>query len=397
MDPVIGTEVRHALDEVVGSRVIELPMHRPEFAADAIVEFAEEMQLDAIVPVDDSGVVTAAIASDRLGLTHNPVASVGLTRDKSAMRRRLAEAEVRQPAFGLAADGADPAMVAAQLGLPVVVKPLRLSGSRGVIRANSKEEVTLAADRIREMLPASKGRIREPLLIEKFAPGVEVAVEGLLRDGDLETLAVFDKPDPLDGPFFEETIYVTPSRLPQHALSAVEDEVRRAAVALGLMHGPMHAEVRVDGDAVSVIEVAARSIGGLCARSLRFGLDLSLESLILRCALGLPIRDVAATHVASGVMMLPIPHAGVLIGVGGREAAGAVAGIKGLEITIPPGRWVDPLPEGDRYLGFLFARGDTPAYVESALREAHAMLDIQIDMYREQDQKKASRETVRGC
>ncbi len=397
VEPVVGAEQRHALDGVVGSRVIELPMQRPEVAADAIVEFAGEVPLDAIVPVDDTGVVTAAIAAERLGLSHSPSQAVGLTRDKAAMRERLADAGVPQPDFAVSADGVEPAAVAAGIGFPVVLKPLRLSGSRGVIRADTATEATVAAERIRAMLPPTNGTSAAPLLIERFVHGAEVAVEALLRDGEMETLAIFDKPDPLDGPFFEETIFVTPSRLPERTREAVEDVTAEAAAALGLTDGPIHAEVRVDGDAVSVIELAARSIGGLCARSLRFGLGVSLESLILRHALGMPIRDMASTHAASGVMMLPIPRAGVLVHVAGRKAAQAVAGIEGLEITIAPGGWVEPLPEGDRYLGFLFARGGAAGDVEAALRAAHAKLEVEIDPDREPERQTTSMQGESSC
>ena len=379
VEVVVGAEQRHALDDMIGSRVIELPLHRPEIAADAIVEFADEMPLDAIVPVDDAGVATATIAAERLGLAHNAPEAAALTRDKAAMRRRLAQAGVPQPAFALVDGGADVAVAAANIGFPVVLKPLTLSGSRGVIRADTPEAAAAAAARIRRMLHLADGGPSAPLLVERFVPGVEVAVEGLLRRGALDTLAIFDKPDPLVGPYFEETLYVTPSRLPGATQRAVENVTSLAVAGLGLTEGPVHAEVRVNGDEMAVIEVAARSIGGLCARALRFGLGVSLESLILRHALNLPLRDTTATHAASGVMMLPIPRAGVLVDVRGQAEALDVPGIVGLEITIARGGWVEPLPEGDRYLGFLFARGDTPSMVEAALRRAHAKLEIDIN------------------
>ena len=396
VEVVVGAEERHALDDAIGSRVIELPLHRPEIAADAIVEFADEAPFNAIVPVDDAGVAAASLAAERLGLAHNLPAAAALTRDKVAMRRRLAEAGVAQPAFALVEGDADPATAAADVGFPVVIKPVELSGSQGVIRADSPAGAVAAAERIQRMLGRSTDEDPAPLLIERFVPGVEVAVEGLLQRGTLRTLAIFDKPDPLDGPYFEETLYITPSRLPEEVRRAVEDVTSAAVAGLGLTEGPVHAEVRVDGDAATVIEVAARSIGGLCARSLRFGLGVSLESLILRHALNLPLRDTTAAHAASGVMMLPIPRAGVLVEVRGREAALEVPGIVGLEITIAPGGWVEPLPEGDRYLGFMFARGKTPAAVESALRRAHAKLEVEIDPDRAPRRRNGSQDSEAG-
>jgi biotin carboxylase len=256
-----------------------------------------------------------------------------------------------------------------------VVKPLGLSGSTGVIRVDDAEAAPATFERVR----AIAGDPAAPLLVERFVAGPEVAIEGLLRGGALEVLAVFDKPDPLDGPYFEETIYVTPSRHPTGDLAEVRRLAQQACTALGLTEGPVHAEARLSPEGPVLLEVAARTIGGLCARTLRFGAGVSLEELILRHALGLPTEGLVREDVAAGVMMLPIPATGTLRQVGGQDEARAVPGVVGLEITVPKGRAVRTLPEGDRYLGFLFARGDTPADVEAALRSAHACLDVVVD------------------
>jgi biotin carboxylase len=269
--------------------------------------------------------------------------------------------------------------LAAELGPPVVVKPLTLSMSRGVIRADGPAAAADAAVRVRGILAEAGEDPADRLIVEKFVPGDEVAVEGILRGGRLEVLAVFDKPDPLDGPYFEETIYVTPSRLPAERLAAVERVTADAAEALGLTEGPVHAELRIAGEGPVMLELAARSIGGLCSRALRFGLGVSLEELILRHALGMPLDGMAREERAAGVMMLPIPRAGFLRSVGGVDEARSVPGVGGVEITVARGRRVRPLPEGDRYLGFVFAKADTPEDVEAALREAHARLDVEIE------------------
>ena len=270
------------------------------------------------------------------------------------------------------------AQLAGEVGLPCVVKAVSLSASRGVIRADDPPAADAAAERVRAILAEAGEDPDAPLLVERYVPGVEVAVEGLLRGGALEILAVFDKPDPLEGPYFEETIYVTPSRLPAETLEAVSLLTAEAAAALGLVEGPIHAELRIDGGSVWMLELAARSIGGLCSRSLRFGMGVSLEELILRHALGLPLDDLSREAAASGVMMLPIPKAGVLKEVRGQAEARAVPGVTGLEISIAPGKAVRALPEADRYLGFLFARGETPEQVERTLRTAHGQLEIVI-------------------
>ncbi len=361
---VVATDHRSTLERV-GAGNLRIDLDRPRAAADAIVAHARYHRLDAVVAVDDQGVVVAAMAAESLGLAHNTPGAAAATRDKLALRRAFRQAGVPQPRFGPKPAG---------VRFPCVVKATGLSASRGVIRADDPAAAADAAARIRSML----GDPQAALLCEEYVPGEEVAVEGLLRGGRLDVLAVFDKPDPLEGPYFEETIYVTPSRLPEATLDRVAELTADAATALGLTEGAVHAELRIDGERIVVLELAARSIGGLCARTLRFGLGVSLENLILRHALGLPIRDLRPPTAASGVMMLPIPTAGLLERVDGQARARAVPGIVGLEITIAAGRPVVPLPEGDRYLGFLFAAGETPQQVEHALRESHAVLDIVI-------------------
>ena len=342
----------------------------PDATATAVESLDDRVPVDAVVAVDDQGVVVAAEAAARLGLPHNPPDAVATTRDKSKLRAALGRAEVRQPAFRLVEDDELP-----DLPRPWVVKPLGLSGSTGVIRVDEGDDAAATFTRVR----AIAGDERAPLLVERFVPGPEVAVEGLLRGGELEVLALFDKPDALDGPYFEETIYVTPSRHPAVLLDEVARLTQQACVAVGLTEGPVHAEARLAPEGPVLLEVAARSIGGLCGRTLRFGAGVSLEELILRHALGLPTEGLVREDVAAGVMMLPIPGTGTLRHVGGQDETRAVPGVVGLEITVPPGRPVRALPEGDRYLGFLFARADTPAEVESILREAHALLDVTID------------------
>jgi biotin carboxylase len=372
---VVASERRQALGGPMGDRALRVDLRRPERAAAAVVELAERIGLDAVVAVDDGGVATAALAGERLGLPHNPPAAVAATRDKAAMRRAFRDAGLPQPGFRVLSPGDD----AGAVDLPAVLKPVALSASRGVIRADDPAAARAAEARIRAILAAAGEDRDGPILAETYEPGAEVAVEALLRGGELEVLAVFDKPDPLEGPYFEETIYVTPSRLAPDILRQVEETAAAAAAALGLREGPVHAELRVDGERVRMLELAARSIGGLCSRSLRFGAGISLEEVILRHALGLPLGDHARERAASGVMMLPIRRAGTLREVRGLDAARAVPGVTDVRITIAPGRRVVPLPEGDRYLGFAFARGGTPAGVEAALRAADAALDVVLD------------------
>ncbi len=378
VDITVASDRRNPAASDAEHGVLEVHLANPEVAASAIVEYAGDTVVDAVVAVDDQGVATAGLASEQLGLPHNPPPAITATRNKADMRRRLAAARVRQPDFEVLKSDGDALMAADRLGLPVVVKPVSLSASLGVIRVDRADDLPAAIERTRSIAQAQGRDPREPVLLERFVPGAEVAVEGLMRGGSLEVLAIFDKPDPLDGPFFEETIYVTPSRLTPATQRSIRAVTAAAAKALGLSEGPIHAELRTGDGNAWLLEIAARSIGGLCARSLRFGLGVSLEQLILRQALDLPIHDLGLTDAAAGVMMLPIPQAGRLRAVHGVDQARAVDGVAGVEITISQGQELVPLPEGSRYLGFVFARGQDPEEVEAALRAAHAELTFEI-------------------
>jgi biotin carboxylase len=347
-------------------------------AAAAIVTAAETTPFDAVVGVDDHGVVVAALAAETLGLPHDTPAAVAATRDKAEMRRLLAAAAVAQARYEVVGTVEAALTAASAIGYPVVVKPRSLAASRGVIRADDAAAVVTAFARVAAIVAEAEETL--PLLVEEYLPGDEVAVEGIATAGGVEILAVFDKPDPLVGPFFEETIYVTPSRHDPAVLDAVARIVTAGVAAIGLAHGAVHAEVRITPDGVRLLEVAARSIGGLCSRALRFGmLEQSLEVVLLRAALGMNRRGMRREEKASGAMMLPIPVDGILREIRGQAAIGEVFGITGLQLTVPPGRRIRPLPEGDRYLGFLFASAETPEEVEAALREAWGLLEVVVE------------------
>jgi biotin carboxylase len=387
VEVVVGTDRCHRIEDAFGPSegLLSLDYRRPEAAAEEIGREAAAREIAGIVPVDDGTAVIAALAAERLGLARNPPAAARRTANKLAQREALQAAGVPVPRFQAFPIAGGPDGPSSVVPYPCVLKPLGLSASRGVIRADDPVSFREAWRRIVAILASARGerKAREEgagsqLLVEDFVPGPEVALEGLLRGGRLEVLALFDKPDPLDGPFFEETLYVTPSRHPAAAQAEVERVIGAASEALGLREGPVHAEARLGPAGPVVLEVAARTIGGLCARALRFGTGASLEELVVAHAMGLPLASVRRESQASGVMMLPIPRRGVLHGVAGLSAARQVAGIQDVVITVPEGREVVPLPEGDAYLGFLFARGKTPDAVEAALREGHRRLSFDI-------------------
>jgi len=348
-----------------------------EQAADQLVAVLAEKPVQAVLSLDDSGAFLAARVSQLLGLPHNAVGAAEAARNKHRMRQLLAAGGVLSPRFRrFSSDDSLPAIaptVESEIGYPCVVKPEDMNGSRGVIRANNRDELLAAATRLVRLIGPGRH-----FLVESYMPGVEVALEGILDRGALQVLALFDKPDPLEGPFFEETIYVTPSRLPSTVQENIAATTAQAARALGLEMGPIHAELRINETGAWIVEIAGRSIGGLCSRTLHFGTDASLEELILRQATGLPIAGLDREGSAGGVMMIPIPEAGILRAVHGVEDAKAVAGIEDVQITAHINYPLVPLPEGDAYLGFIFARGDSPDGVETALRRAHAQLHFDI-------------------
>jgi hypothetical protein len=367
---------------------IPIRFHDEGASVEAIIGRARSAPLDGVLTVGDRPVVIAAHVALALGLPGHPPEAADVSRHKRRMRERLRGSGLPAPWFREVPIDASPSALAADVPLPCVIKPVSLSGSRGVIRADDAHGFVAAFERLRAILrsPAVRGERHEGgdrVLIEAFIEGREFAVEGLMTAGEVRVLAVFDKPDPLDGPFFEETIYVTPSAERPDVQERIVSAIGAAARAIGLHHGPVHAECRVNSTGVFVLEVAARPIGGLCARALRFeregGEQASFEGLLLRHAIGEPTGGWARERAASGVMMVPIPRRGIFRRVDGVERAGAVAGVEDVRITAKPDQPLVPLPEGASYLGFIFARAPRPEDAERALREAHARLDFVID------------------
>ncbi len=367
-------------------RLLTIDLAHQDRAVQEARAFAWKHPVSAVFAVDDDTAVIAAAIAEELRLPYNPLAAARAARDKHRQRVLHAERGVRVPASAMHQVSERPEAVARDAPYPCVVKPLCLSASRGVIRADTPEQFVEAHAALARILAepdvAALGTAARRYLVEQFVPGPEVALEGLLIGGRLQVLALFDKPDPLDGPTFEETIYVTPSRLHWAAQRAIAECAARAAEALGLVTGPIHAELRIGEGGPWLIEIAARPIGGRCSRILRFGEGpdaVSLEELLLRQAAGLHIDTCEREAQPVGVMMLPTPRAGRLKGVSGADQALGVPGVEGIEMTTYPGQRLVPLPAASRYLGFIFARAETPASVEAALRRAHELLAFDIE------------------
>ncbi len=422
-----GTDRCHQLADPWGDHALPLQFEDPEASARQVVEFARATPLAGVVALGDRPTPTAARACAALALPFHPASAADVCRDKYSSRTVLRQAGLSVPDFArlpitaeLASACATAAGQSISFPLPWVIKPLSLSASRGVIRADTRALAAAAFERVRALLRSPEvAALRDPasafIQVEQYVPGVEVAVEALVERGQFKLLAIFDKPDPLTGPYFEETIYVTPSRLPAAVQQQIAEAVSGAVRALELRHGPLHAELRIELEPASttarhlwIMEVGARCIGGLCARSLRFvtepqsgtaassapevkilppspekGEDstqgaVSLESLLVRLALGHRVSGYVREPQASGVMMIPVPREGIFEGVSGVDDASAVEHVEAIEITAKPGQRLAPLPEGSSYPGFIFARAPSPAQVEAALRAAHSRLRFSI-------------------
>ena len=372
---ILATDRCHVLDDPWGDHAVALRFDDPAGAADAL---AGLLGVDGIVAVGDLPAYIAALAAERLRIPFSPAEAVARCRDKFLARESFRKAGLAVPEFYRVEISQGAESAADQARYPCILKPLGLSASRGVIRANDRAEFVAAFRRIARLLEDSEitrlaqGQNRF-IQVEDFIEGREYALEGILTHGALRVLAIFDKPDPLDGPYFEETIYVTPSREPAARQQAMIETTERAVSALGLTHGPIHAEMRVNERGVWMLEVAARPIGGLCARVLP-----GLEELILGHAAGQDVSGIAMRQEAAGVMMIPIPREGIFVEAKGLADALAVPDIEDVIITAKQGQRMVPLPEGASYLGFIFARGRTPNEAENALRCAHARLTFEI-------------------
>jgi len=398
----LGVELLYAtdrcdqLDDPWSDGAIPVRYHEEWRSVDSVLKTVDARPVNAVLAVGDRPTVMAAYLSRLLGLPGHPPEAAAAARDKRLCREKLKAAGLPTPSFITVPVAADAMALLDRITFPLVIKPTVLSASRGVIRADDAISFATAFDRVRRLLASAEVReLRDPeadvVQIEDYIEGAEYALEGLLENGVLRTLALFDKPDPLDGPFFEETIYVTPSRVSPDVQQQIEDAVSAAVVALGLHHGPIHAEVRVNASGVFVLEVAGRPIGGLCAKALRFEAtegtentdrpqaSIGFEELLLRNALGEAVDGWTRELRASAVMMIPIPRSGVYRRVEGLEAAGLVPHVEEIQITAKPDQQLLALPEGASYLGFIFARADTPALAERAVRDAHAQLRFTID------------------
>jgi len=374
IDTIVASQGEYSLVSAAASG-IHINFDHPD-ACGQLLKAIHDRQIKAVIGTDDRTVELAAQVSKALKLTHNEPQSIRFTRRKDLARQCLQKSSLNVPEFQICALDKLLAGENCTPGYPVVIKPLALSGSRGVIRANNPTELIAAAQRLHAILDEVTNEDEKQLvLVEAFIPGYEYAYEGLLNNGKLQTLTLFDKPDLMEGPYFEETYYITPSRLASEQQAAIQQAVETACRAYGLQQGPIHAEVKLHNNKVWFIEMASRTVGGQCARLFNYATGLTLEETVLAQAVGLEL-DQQSIEYAAGVLMIPILQQGLLRRVEGLLEASKVPYIEDIEISIHEGYEIIPLPEGDSYLGFMFAKAPTPVEAEQALRTAYKKITV---------------------
>lgn len=380
----VASEFPSSFENSTNPELLTLDLANPLRAVAQAKDFAIDHPVVGVLGVDDDTTFVAAHIAAELRLLGNDPVATDTVRNKRSQREALKDADLPVPWFVSAGLEEDPRELVRRISFPCVLKPVNLSASRGVIRADDENEFLAAREVlvsiVKEECAGSKRPVESEFLVEEYLPGREFAVEGLVTDGTLQPLAIFEKPDPLEGPYFEETILVTPPNLQPSDRQRLTHLVQSAASALGIGHGAVHVEVRLNESGAWLVEFHARPIGGKCSRTLRFGAEgeSSLEDLLVRNALGVLSDVPERMHNAEGVMMIPIPKSGKLLDVSGVEAALGVLNVEDVVITAVKGRELVPLPRGSQYLGFIFARADTNAEVVDALRRAHGELEIKV-------------------
>lgn len=377
---VVASQKRQAMSNQMKNRTLVVSMSDPALGANQIEAASKLSPIDAIVSVDDGGLKTASVASARLGLKHVSSSSVVLAQNKIAMRQALAKASLRQPRSAILHSGDQVDEIVSHLGgFPVVTKPASLSGSIGVIRANSQDQLSLAIQTTREIQQIHGCPTDADIIIEEYIPGEEYAIDAVISNDKMVVTTIFEKPQPLVGPYFAETIYVTPTQLgPQQSRYAL-DCVDQARKALGIDTGPIHCEIRIDpSNTIYIIEIAARSIGGRCSKAIPLRNQLTLEEIILMEATGMKMPEIALENQASGVFMIPVPRAGVIRTINGIEAAKRVPWITDVDISVTINTEVAPIPYDSKYIGFIFAKAPTSKLVTTALEKAHKLIELEI-------------------
>ncbi|MCW8901052.1 MAG: ATP-grasp domain-containing protein [Gammaproteobacteria bacterium] len=379
IDVLIASQGEHSIvsDYVKG---LHIDFQNENQSIEVILSEAKKRPFSGIIGTDDVTTELAARIAEKLNLPHNDPLAVKTAQRKDFARLCLRNAKIKIPRFDLLITTESLSQQKITVNYPAVVKPVALSASRGVIRVNDFLELEQAVERIKNMLAVEhqlEKSAQETLLLEEFIPGKEVAIEGMLHAGQLDVLAIFDKPDPLEGPFFEETYYLTPTSSSEDIQRGIKNAVLLACQAYGLKEGPVHAECRINDKGVWILEVAARTIGGLCGRLLSIGTGYSLEELVLLHAMGKHV-EINTVDSAAGVLMIPIPGAGILKRVEGILDAQRIPYISEVSIEVRDGYELIPLPEGNSYLGFIFAEAPTVKEAEQALRDAHDSLNIVI-------------------
>lgn len=373
LDVTIASQGKHSLVTEVADG-LHVNFDDTESALKEIIKENNKKPFAGILGSDDQTVELAAQAAKVLHLPHNPPEAAQYSHRKDLARAKLTLADRNVPFHCLLNLTKPIKNQIIDLPLPCVVKPLNMSASRGVIRVDNTEQLKVACERLRPILADSPNIFEQThILIEAYIDGIEIAYEGYLQNKKLNTITIFDKPDQLTGPYFAETIYVTPSSLDNDLQLAIKMEIEKSCKAYGLVTGSIHAECRIDkNNKVWILEIASRTIGGDCARILDNN-NYSLEEMAILLSIGKNIT-IKKSKKARAVMMIPIKQKGLLKRVEGLSLANKVKHIDSIDIIINQGHELIPLPEGNQYLGYIFSSADTSEKATEAIRMAYDIL-----------------------
>lgn len=381
---LVAATSRPCVDDDLVDRFLRIPDRSSKEVAAYVERQCEGLLVSGVLASDDWDVVAAAMIADKLGLRFVGVETALAATNKFLMRQRLRNGGAVVPDFQCFAIGDNAGEIAKSLRFPVVIKPTYGQGSLGVIRADTVDEFEKAfqyTSRIivdLDMRPSAV-RDRSGILVEQYIPGEEYTVELLMHEGKPYSLAVFEKPDPLEGPYFEEGIYVTPIRRDEKIRSLLVEAAIRGSRALGIETGPCHCELRLSGELPYILEIAARPIGGFCSQVFADLMGFDLHDLVLQNAVGLPVMPPPiADGVALGVMMLPVPGRGNLARVSGVDRALDIDGIMSVKIHVEAGSRILPYPEQSCYIGTVLATGSSADEVVARLKSAAKAVSFEL-------------------
>ena len=316
-----------------------------------------------VLPVDHSALKFSGYLVDLLEVKGNKLESINLSMNKYESRKifnSLLDIKVNNEII----KNIDDVNTFINKNGTSVLKPIYGTASKSVLKINNVEK---NKEQIEKLM---QDCFDQDLVIEEYIDGKEYALEGTIINSELKKIVIFDKPVEYKHPYFEESIYITPSELSSEAEKRVVSIVDKACKKIGLEDGPVHVEFKINENQIFIIEINPRMIGGLCSRCLSFGLfKVSLEEIILHAFMNNELKNIELLNNYVGVLMIPTPKSGKFISIN-KEELEKIPNISNVEITVPEGSDLLEPPYGDKYLGFAFSQGIDKKTVNESLLTA---------------------------